>query len=239
MAPLPNSSGLELSFFRAAGRHGADRKADRGAAQPGFPRAPPLLAGHPQRAAHRDDLVAAEAVSCGEIQRLADREEPDRHDDHVYAVEQLVDAEGEAGLAGLQIDADQTEEDAEEQARESAHRRVAEHRRHGDEGEHHQREILGRAEAQRELDDDRRHERDAQRADRPGDEGADRRGGERRTCAAAACHSVTLQRGDDRGTLTRRVQQNRGRRAAIHRAVIDAGEQNEGGGRVDLEGDRQ
>ena len=36
-----------------------------------------------------------------------------------------------------------------------------------------------------------------------------------------------------------RVEQDRRRRAAIHRAVIDAGEQDEGGRRIDLVGDRQ
>ena len=54
-----------------------------------------------------------------------------------------------------------------------------------------------------------------------------------------AGHLVALERGDDGGALARRVEQDRGGRAAIHRAVVDAGEQDEGGGRLDLEGDRQ
>ena len=43
----------------------------------------------------------------GEVERLADREEADGDRHHLDAVEQLRDAEGEARLAGLVVDADQ------------------------------------------------------------------------------------------------------------------------------------
>ena len=57
----------------------------------------------------------------------------------------------EARLPGLQVDADEAERQAEEQAGEAARERAAEHRGDGGEGQHHQGEVVGRAEAQREL----------------------------------------------------------------------------------------
>ena len=74
---------------------------------------------------------------------------------------------------------------------------------------------------------------------RAGDERADRRRRERGAGAPAPRHLVAFERGDDGGALARRVEQDRRGRAAVHGAVVDAGEQDEGGGRIDLEGDRQ
>ncbi len=196
-------------------------------------------AAHPDRAAHRlDPLLGA----CGErrdLQRLADREERDRERRHLDAVEQVGDAEGQPRLPGLQVDADEPERQPEEQRGQPAQRRVAEGGRDGDEGEHHQREVVGRPERQRELHHPRRDEGEAEGGDQPGDERADRRRGQRRPAAALARHLVALERGDDRGALARRVEQDRGGRAAVHAAVVDAGEHDQRGGRVELVGDRQ
>ena len=90
------------------------------AADPRLPRSRPLLAGHVERPLERDDFVAARIAARCDIERLAHREEANRDDDDVHAVEQLVEAEGEARLACLQVDADQAEIDAEEQASEAA-----------------------------------------------------------------------------------------------------------------------
>ena len=81
--------------------------------------------------------------------------------------------------------------------------------------------------------------RQAERRDRAGDEGADGGGGERLGAAALARHHVAVDGGDDRAGLARRVQQDRGGRAAVHGAVVDAAEHDEGGGRVEVGGDRQ
>ena len=77
------------------------------------------------------------------------------------------------------------------------------------------------------------------RGDQAGDERADRGRRQRRAAAALARHLVALERGDDRGALARRVEQDRGGRAAIHAAVVDAGEHDQRAGRVELVGDRQ
>ena len=50
------------------------------------------------------------------VERLADGEQPDGDDDHVDAVEELREAEGEPRLAGQRIDADQPQREPEEQA---------------------------------------------------------------------------------------------------------------------------
>ncbi len=75
--------------------------------------------------------------------------------------------------------------------------------------------------------------------DGAGDERADGGGGERRPAAAGLGHLVAFERGRHRGALARRVDQDRGGRAAIHAAVVDAGEHDQRAGRIELEGDRQ
>src|SRR5262249_38864114 len=223
----------------AARGHGPDGKPDGGPAQPWFPRPLPFLERHPERARERDDLVLAEAVARRDVERLPDREQTHRHHDDIDAVEQFRKTEGEARLAGLQVDADETQPDAEEQRRQSPHGRRAQHGRYRYEREHHEREIVGGSELERPIHHHGREEGDTEGADRAGNERADGRGRDRRAGAAVARHLVTLERRDDGGALARRVEQNRRGRAAIHRAVVDAGEKNECRGRLDLEGDRQ
>ena len=157
MAPLPNSSGCLASAFSvgvgeegadlgAAGGHGADGEADEGAAQPRLPRARPVLARHPDRALHRLDLSSAGDGVRGDVERLADGEHGDGERRHLDAVEQVGHAEGEPRLPGQQVDADEPERQADEQRGEPAQRRIAEGGGDGDEGQHHQREILARPE---------------------------------------------------------------------------------------------
>src|SRR5262249_5329690 len=99
--------------------------------------------------------------------------------------------------------------------------------------------IVGRPELERPIHHHGRQKGDAEGADRTGNERADGRGRERRAGAAVARHLVTLERRDDGGALARRVEQNRRGRAAIHRAIVNAGEKDECRGGLDLEGDRQ
>ena len=55
-------------------------------------------------------------------------------------------------LTGLQVDADKPEGEAKEQAGQTAGQRIAEHRRHRRQRQHHQGEVLGWSEQQRHLD---------------------------------------------------------------------------------------
>ena len=119
-----------------------------------------------------------------------------------------------------------------------AQRAARQHDR-ADQAEHHQREVVGRAELERDLGERRREKRDHQRREAAGDERADRGDAERGAGAAAARHLVAVERGDDRGGLAGNVDQDRRGRAAVLRAVIDAGEHDHGGCRLEIEGERQ
>ena len=131
------------------------------------------------------------------------------------------------------------ERQPEQQADDAAQQRCAEQCRDCREGEDHQREIFRRAEEQGELDEERRQEGDGDRAEGARHEGADRGGRKRRGAAALPGHEIALDRRHDRPGFARRIEQDRGRRAAIHGAVIEAGEHDEGAGRIELCGNRQ
>ena len=98
------------------------------------------------------------AIEIGrDVQRFAHREQADGDDDDVDAVEQLGNAEREPRLARLAVEADEPDREADEEARQPAHGRRAEHGRHRGEGQHHDREVFGGAELQREIHHERRH----------------------------------------------------------------------------------
>ena len=86
--------------------------------------------------------------------------------------------------------------------------------------------------------DEQRHGH-ADHAHGAGHEGADGGGGERRTGTAVLGHLEAFQRRDHGAGFARGVEQDGGGGAAVHGAVVDAGEQDEGGLRRHLEGDRQ
>ena len=79
--------GQERRDLGPAGRQRPEREAERGATQPGPPRAREVLAAH-ERPAGRDDVGRAVAQVGGDPQGLADGENPDGHH-HVDAVGQL------------------------------------------------------------------------------------------------------------------------------------------------------
>ena len=110
----------------------------------------------------------------GDVERFADGEQADRKRRHLDAVEQFGDAESEPCLAGELVDADKPERQPDEQAGQSADRRIAEGRGHRHEGHAHQREIIFRPEAHREIDQPRRQKGEADGGDGARDERADR-----------------------------------------------------------------
>ena len=178
-------------------------------------------------------------VARGDIERFADREQPDRERRDFDAVEQFRYAEGEPRLSGQLVDADKAKRQSEEQTCQSAQRRIAEGRRHRDERDAHQCEIVFRPEPDRDLDEVRRKEGDARGRNGAGNEGADRGGRQRRPAASGLGHLVAFDRGRHRRAFARRVDQDGGGRAAIHAAVIDAGEHDQRAGRIELVGDGQ
>ena len=248
IAPLPNSSGCFVSRLSVEyDRNVGISAPPAGSAPIGKPNSVPRSHGfheraqswrrHPQRAAHRLELVLLLVAARGDVERFANREQADRERRHLHAVQQLRHAERQPRLAGEPVDADEAERQPDEQAGEAADRRIAEGRRHGDEGDAHQREIVLRAEAHRDLDQPGRQKHDAERRNRAGDERADGSGGERRPAAAGLGHLVAFERRRQGRALARRVDQNRSRRAAVHAAVVDAGKHDERAGGIELEGD--
>ena len=151
----------------------------------------------------------------------------------------LRDAEGVARQPAVDVGADEPEQQADQHhADRLDHRAVRQHDR-GDEAEHHQREIIRRVELLRDRGERRAERRDEQRADAAGEERAERRDAERGAGAALLRHLVAVDAGDDRGRLARHVDQDRRGRAAVLRAVIDAGEHDQRRQRIEPEGDRQ
>ena len=175
----------------------------------------------------------------GDVERFAHGEQADRKRRHFDAVEQFGDAEGKPRLAGELVDADKPERQPDEQAGQAADRRIPEGGRHRDEGHAHQREIILRPEAHRDIDQPRREKGEADGGEGAGDKRADRRGGKRRPAAAGLGHLVALERGRHRCALAGRVDQDGGGRSAIHAAVIDAGEHDQRAAGIELVGHRQ
>ena len=95
--------------------------------------------------------------------------------------------------------------------------RAARHRHGGDEAEHHQREIFGGVELERQICERRRERRDHQRRHAACKERSQRGDGQRRAGAALPRHLVPVENGDDRRHLARQIDQDGGCRAAVRR----------------------
>ena len=107
------------------------------------------------------------------------------------------------------------------------------------EAEHHQAEIFGRSECDGDAREPRRHQHQCHQRKRAGDERAERGDAERRAGAALLGHLVAVDTGDDGRGLAGNVDQDRGGRAAIHRAVVDPGHHDDAGFRRSRQRDRQ
>ena len=193
----------------------------------------------PQLAHARRIGVALRVRPLDVAHDLGDAEQADHQRQEVDAIPDRRPAEGVARHAGVDVGADEPEQEADQDHRQRLeHRAVRQHDRHH-EAEHHQRKVVRRVELLREIGKRRREGRDEQRADAAGEERAERRHHQRRAGAALPRHLVAVEAGDDRRRLARHVDQDRGGRAAVLRAVIDAGEHDQRRQRIEPEGDRQ
>ena len=120
------------------------------------------------------------------------------------------------------------EQQAEHDHGEGLEQRAAGQRHRGHQPQHHQREVLRRAELERHVGQRRGRQHQQDGRDRAGEEGAQRGGGERRAGAALFGHLVAVDRRDHARTFARQVDQDRGGGAAVLRAVIDAGQHDQG-----------
>ena len=108
-----------------------------------------------------------------------------------------------------------------------------------DQAEHEQSGVFRRPEPERDGRERRRDQGQHHHAECAADPGADRRDAERRAGAAFLRHGVAVDAGHHRRGFARNAHQDRGGRAAILRAVIDAGEHDDGLRGVEAEGHRQ
>ena len=214
-------------------------RAEKGAADHRAPRLVEVLHARPQVAEARHDGAALRVRLLEIADDLDHAEHADHHGKEIEPVPKHRDAERVARGAAVDVGADEAEQEPDHDHGDRLdHRAVRQHHR-GDEPEHHQREIVRRVELLGERGERRRERADEHRADAAGEERAERRHRERGAGAALLGHLVAVDAGDDRGRLARHVDQDRGGRAAILGAVVDAGQHHQRGERVEPVGDRQ
>ena len=217
----------------------ADAEADQRAAYPRRKRTTPLLGRHHQPANDRRWRRRCAAVMRGNPEDFADGEKANGGKHDVDPAKKLGATEGQPGDAGLEVDADHRQQQANDTGHSRACRRIARERAHRRQREHHQREVLGRPEAQRDVDEHRRQQHEQHGADRACHKRSDRRRGQRGARAPVARHLHSVDGRHRRCRVARRVHENRRRRSAIHRAVVDAPEHDERRRRLEAEGRRQ
>ncbi len=155
---------------------------------------------------------------------LGNAEQADGNRDETDAVGEACEIESHARRAGIDVDTDKTEQQPDQHHRDGFFRRaVGEHHRAG-EPEHHQAEILGGIELEREAAHRRARGRDHDGRDGARKERGDRGDRERGAGAALLRHLVAVEAGDDGRGFTRHVDKDRRGRTAILRAVENARE---------------
>jgi hypothetical protein len=230
--------GEERGDLGAAGGQCTEGEAVGGPAEPGLPGPLPVLLTHP-RAAHGNDLQGVAAQVGGHPEGFTDGEDRHRHHHNVQAVGQERHAEREPGLARDHVQAYQADGEAKAQRCEAAKAGGTEDRGDGQQGQHHDREVARRAQADGEFHHDRGADCQEGGTDGAGNEGADGRRRKRLCRTPRLGHFVAFDRRHHRRRLARCVQQDRGGGAAVHAAVVDAGEHNEGAGGFQGVGDRE
>ena len=179
-------------------RDDADEEAQHRAARDRRRRLAPLLAArHQLGEPRRGDLVGHRLAGRGED--LAQPEQPHRHRHDAEAVAQLLDVEAVAEMPGHHVDADAADEQADRGHQQGADERRGRHVGEEHEPQHQQRGVFRRPEAQREVGERRRHQREQDHAEGAGHERADGGDGKRRAGAALARHGVAVDAGHDRG----------------------------------------
>src|SRR5438093_13268700 len=100
-------------------------------------------------------------------------------------------------------------------------RTLREHHR-GDQAKNHQREKFRRSELKRDGGKRRTEPSDQKCRDGSGEERADGRSRERRSRPSLLCHLVTVESCNDGGSFSGKIDENRGRRAAVLRTIVVA-----------------
>ncbi len=120
--------GKEARHIGAARWHGADWKADCGAAKPRHPRAFPVVLRHPDGTLDGDDLIFWPKLLRHDCECFADSEQRDCQCGDIDPIEQVRRSHDETRLTGQLVDADQSERKADEQGCQAAQCGIAEGR---------------------------------------------------------------------------------------------------------------
>ncbi len=222
----------------AGARQNADEETDHRRAQGRAGALRRLFAVEQQPAGFTHQLLPG-AGAFQHQQDFADREQADHHHDKLHAVGEVHTVEGKAVNAGVGVDAHRRQPQADQRRQQRFQRVLAHHAAEAGDGEHHQGEILRRAEGQRPAGQQRREQDDAADGDHRSDERADRRDGQRHAGAPLLRHRVAVQRGHDRRRIARHVEQNRRDAAAVLAADIHRRQQDQRRFGRQLEGKRQ
>ena len=173
------------------------------------------------------------------VHELGNAEQAERQRDQFDAVIEFGHAEGVALRAGLEIGADRAEKQAEHRHGYALDRRAARQRRSRQQAEQHERADFGRTELQRRPHQQRRQEDHLGDAPGRADERGDHREAERDAAAALLGHREAVEAGHRVRRVTWQIEQDRADRAAVLRAIHDAGQHQDGADRLHPEGERQ
>ncbi len=173
------------------------------------------------------------------FEELGDPEQAERHGDQFEPVRQLELTKGEALVAGVDVGADQAEQDAQQRHRDALDRRSLRQRRPGEQAEQHQRADLLRAEAEGDPRDIRRQHDHLHDAERGADHRREHGHPQRDAPAPLLRHRVAVQACHRMRRMARQVQQDRADRTAVLGAVIDPRQHQQRGDRVHRKGERQ
>ena len=177
--------------------------------------------------------------AAGVVDDLGQPEHRHHNDDEIDAFVELAEAEGETREPGGAVLTDHADDQAERRHRQALQQRAARQHGSGDQPDQHEREIFRRLESQCQLRQRRRQRRHQHDRDAGAEERRHRGHHQRRPGAALPRHRIALDHGDGGGRVARQPQQDRRDRAAIHGAVVDAGEHDQRFGRAQMERDRQ
>ena len=170
----------------------------------------------------RDHL--ADRVVARRREDFAEAEQADRDRHDADAVAELGEVEAVAEVPGHVVDADHAEQQPEAGHQQRAHQRRRRHVGEEDQAEHEQRGVFRRAEAQRERRQRRRHQVSTMTPKVPAIQEPTAAMQSAAPARPFLRHRVAVDAGHHRGRFARNAHQDRGGRAAILRAVIDAGE---------------
>ena len=219
-------------------RNDADEEAQHGAAADGADRLAPLFPRRKQLAKTRLLHEGRRGLARGD-EHLGEPEEPDRERHDPDAVAQLDHAKGEAKIARHLIDAHHSEHEPERRHGEGLDHRSAAHVGEHEQPQEEQGEVLGRPQAEGEVGQGRRQQHEGDHRERARHEGANRGDGEGGARAPAAGHLVAVDAGHHRRRFPGNAHEDRGGRAPVHRAVVDAGEEDDSARGVEAEGGGQ